>query len=342
LPPAPIDLVHFVRKPTPFAFSLEVFFREVRQHLPADISCRVETCRHSDGILGRIGDTVRMARRQGDVNHITGDVHYLDLFFHKRKTVLTIADCVSLTYGSRISRFAKWLIWYGMPVYRCAVITVISEATRQELLNVVRIDPSKVRVIYIAVSPAIRPAPRAFNSEKPTILQVGTSDNKNVLRLVEALRGIPCRLSLIGPVRGPLRAKLEECGIEWESGQALSEAEVVQRYVDCDLVSFVSTYEGFGMPIVEANVVERPVIAGNVTSMPEIAGDAACLVDPYDVQAIRQGVLRIINDEGYRETLIANGRTNRERFRIETIAAQYAGIYRELAGRERPPCVPPW
>lgn len=87
------------------------------------------------------------------------------------------------------------------------------------------------------------------------------------------------------------------------------------------------------MPIVEANVVERPVIAGNVTSMPEIAGDAACLVDPYDVNAIREGVLRIIHDAPYRESLVENGRRNRERFRIETIARQYAEVYRELAGR---------
>ena len=305
----------------------------MRKHLPPDISCRVEVCRSADGVLGRIGDVLRMTLRQGDVNHITGDVHYLDVFFRKKKTVLTVADCVSLNYGSRISRSLRRLIWYVIPVHRAGVITVISEATRQELLKTVTVDPAKVRVIYIAVPESFQPAPRPFNADKPTILQVGTSENKNVSRLAEALRGIPCRLSIIGPVREPLRAKLEECGIEWTSGQSLPEEEVVQRYVDSDIVSFVSTYEGFGMPIVEANVVERPVIAGNVTSMPEIAGDAACLVDPYDVDAIRKGVLRIIHDAPYRESLVARGRKNRERFQIETIARRYAEVYREIAGR---------
>lgn len=282
-------------------------------------------------MAGRLADTFRMSFRQGDVNHITGDVHYLNLLFRKSKTILTIADCVSLTYGSRLARLAKWLIWYGLPVRRSALITVISEATRQELLRVVGIDPGKVRVAYIAVSPAFKPVPKPFNSERPEILQVGTSDNKNVLRLVDALEGIPCQLSLIGPIREPLRRKLEECRVEWRSGEALTEPEVVERYASCDLVAFASTYEGFGMPIVEANAVERPVVAGNVTSMPEIAGDAACLVNPYDVRSIREGILRVIHDHDYRATLVANGRKNRERFRIEAIAAQYAAIYRELA-----------
>ncbi len=66
--------------------------------------------------------------------------------------------------------------------------------------------------------------------------------------------------------------------------------EVVDQYHKCDLVSFVSTYEGFGMPIVEANAIGRPVFTATVASMPEVAADAACLVDPFDVQAIRNGV----------------------------------------------------
>ncbi len=82
---------------------------------------------------------------------------------------------------------------------------------------------------------------------------------------------------------------------------------MLEAYHRADIVSLVSTYEGFGMPIIEGQAIGRAVIAGNVASMPEIAGDGACLVDPYDVPAIRTGILRIINDPEYRESLIARG-----------------------------------
>jgi glycosyltransferase involved in cell wall biosynthesis len=64
--------------------------------------------------------------------------------------------------------------------------------------------------------------------------------------------------------------------------------------------------------------------------MPEIAGDAACLVNPFDVSSIRQGILKVIDDEGYRNTLIHNGRKNKVRFSAQEIACQYYKLYQDL------------
>ena len=96
-------------------------------------------------------------------------------------------------------------------------------------------------------------------------------------------------------------------------------------------MTFVSTYEGFGLPIIEANTVGRAVIAGNVSSMPEVAGDGALLVDPTDISAIRAGIKRIIEDPEFRTELIERGQQNARRFDPDTIAAQYLSIYREVA-----------
>ena len=74
----------------------------------------------------------------------------------------------------------------------------------------------------------------------------------------------------------------------------LSNEEIKKKYEDCDILTLVSTYEGFGMPIIEANRVGRPVITSNILSMPEVAGEAACLVNPFDIENIN--FLRIIND----------------------------------------------
>ena len=85
------------------------------------------------------------------------------------------------------------------------------------------------------------------------------------------------------------------------------------------------------MPIVEANCVERPVLTSNISSMLEVAGDAACLADPYNIDAIRKGLLRIINDDKFREQLIINGRKNRLRFDGQVIADAYYEIYKKIA-----------
>ena len=84
------------------------------------------------------------------------------------------------------------------------------------------------------------------------------------------------------------------------------------------------------MPILEGNSVGRPVITSNLLSMPEVAGAAACIVDPTNVEDIRVGILKIINDKDYREDLIKNGFTNAQRFDAKEIARQYVEIYKEL------------
>jgi glycosyltransferase involved in cell wall biosynthesis len=98
----------------------------------------------------------------------------------------------------------------------------------------------------------------------------------------------------------------------------------------CDLLVFASTFEGFGLPIVEAQATGRPVVTSNIMSMPEVAGDAACLVDPFNVSSIREGVLKVINDSDYRNALVKAGFENVKRFQPEQIARQYAELYHEL------------
>jgi glycosyltransferase involved in cell wall biosynthesis len=83
---------------------------------------------------------------------------------------------------------------------------------------------------------------------------------------------------------------------------------------------------------VEAQAVGRPVVTSTLHSMPEVAGDGASLVDPFDVQAIRAALLRIIEDGEYRDELVRKGLRNVERFRTKYIAEQYAALYREVRG----------
>ena len=328
-----MKVTYYHRRPFDGNFSIERVFRDVRAHLPETVESEVATARYqSRGLWRRIYNAVEAVFRQGDVNHITGDVHYLTYFLRKRKTLLTIHDCVTL---ERLKGFRKkvfFFLWYWLPARRSALVSVISESTKRELLCYLKIPPDKIRVVHDPVPADFRPHPAEFHSTKPVILQIGTSPNKNLLRVAEALHGIPCHLRIVGDLSPEQIHTLQKCLIEYSSGASLSDEEIVEEYQHCDIVVFVSTYEGFGLPILEANATGRPVVTGNILSMPEVAGEAACLVDPFDTEAIRQGILRVIEDRGYREELVRHGFRNVERFRPEAIAAQYVKLYEELAG----------
>jgi glycosyltransferase involved in cell wall biosynthesis len=210
------------------------------------------------------------------------------------------------------------------------MVTVISEFTKQDLLRYIKINPSKVRVVYDCISADFKFDPKTFNGVKPVILQVGTKENKNIIRVVQALKGIPCHYRVIGKLNEKQTTILEQCKIEYSSVFNIPDTQIVEEYRRCDMLVFASTFEGFGMPIIEAQATGRPVITSNVCSMPEVAGGAACLVNPYDVQDIKRGLIKVMTDHNYRNTLISRGYRNSRNFKPEYIASQYGQIYKEI------------
>jgi glycosyltransferase involved in cell wall biosynthesis len=101
---------------------------------------------------------------------------------------------------------------------------------------------------------------------------------------------------------------------------------MIRKYQECDISAFISTSEGFGMPIAEASVTERVVVTSNISSMPEVALDAAHLVNPNDIYDIRAGIKKVIENDSYREKLIENGRRNKLRFDGDAIAKKYFNL----------------
>jgi glycosyltransferase involved in cell wall biosynthesis len=327
----PIQVVHYQRKPIPGWYSIERIFDDVRRELPADIEVKVEICRYqSHGLWRRIYNILEAAFRQRQVGHVTGDVHFLTYAMRRSRTVLTITDCVLLEKKG-LGRWAIWFLWYWLPMRRCSVITVISAATKRQLLSHVRCDPERIQVVHCSVADRFQADPRPFRAGRPRILQVGTTANKNIERVAEALRGLSCQLVVIGRLSESQRHALKTNGVDYETRQDIDDDALVAQYREADILIFASVYEGFGLPIVEANAIGRPVVTSNLSSMPEIAGDAACLVDPYDVASIRSGVERVIAHEAYRNHLVSAGHRNVERFRPAAISKRYADIYRRIA-----------
>lgn len=327
-----MKVVHFQRKPGLGYVSIERLFFEIRSALPSEVDCSCHVCPAlSQGVFPRVRNIFDAARHQGQVNHITGDVHYLAIGMHKQRTILTVHDCISLERLRGVKRAILRWFWYILPVQRSALVTVVSESTRNQLLRYVRCDTKKIRVIHNCVGKEFSPMLKPFDADDPLILLVGTGANKNLDRVIPALSRFRCRLNIVGKLSDVQEAKLRLHGFRFTNSPNATDAEMLRAYQESDLLMFVSTYEGFGLPIVEANAVGRPVITSNVYSMPEIAGNAACLVDPLDVESIRSGVIRVLHDDAYRASLITAGFENVKRFSPRNIAGQYSSLYRELA-----------
>ncbi len=327
----PIQITFYHRNLNP-DFSVRRLFNDVRRALPEGFISRVAISRYpSQGFWKRVYNIIEAAFRQGEVNHITGDVHFLAYLLHKQRTLLTILDLVTVHRLSGIHKAIFLFFWYWLPIKRSAIVTVISESTRQDLLRHVSVEPVKIRVVHCPISDAFRPVPKPFPEDRPKILIIGTRPNKNVNRVVQALKGIPCQLRIIGELNDEQENCLRQCGLDYSAVSSISDEQVVEEFSECDMLVFASTYEGFGLPIVEAQATGRPVVTSKILSMSEVGGDAACLVDPYDVDSIRRGIQKVIEDPDYRNQLVTNGFENVERFRAVKIAAQYADIYLELA-----------
>jgi glycosyltransferase involved in cell wall biosynthesis len=327
-----IHVTYFHRYPGPKTFSLERVFADVRAALPEQIEAKVLCCPWaSKGIARRLLNILWARFQSAPVNHITGDVHYLCYLLPKRRTVLTIADCVSLEHNQGLRRALLWLFWYWLPVRRSRDITVISQFTKDNLLTHLKCSPEKIVVIHCPVSAAFQAKPKRHETEEPAILQIGTGWNKNLQRVIEALKGIRCRLIIVGALDDTQLNSLVENCIRYIHYQNIGDEKLVELYAECDMLVFASLYEGFGLPIIEAQAVGRPVVTSNRCSMPEVAGDAACFVNPESTESIRQGILKVMEDRLYREGLVKRGFENVKRFAPTRIARQYADLYRAIA-----------
>jgi glycosyltransferase involved in cell wall biosynthesis len=111
----------------------------------------------------------------------------------------------------------------------------------------------------------------------------------------------------------------------------VAEDELPPLLYGARLFCFVSLYEGFGLPVLEAQAAGVPVMTANNSSLPEVAGDAAILVDPTDVDAIADAMLRLSSDEALRQRLIAAGHANVARFSWQKAARETLAVLLKAA-----------
>jgi len=321
----------FSRKPTPHVYSIERVFDLIADRLPERFEPvkRVASYR-STGVIPRALAVLEARRRQGDLNHVVGDVNFLALLLRRERTIVTIHDCEFMERASPMKRWIYRWVWLELPARRAAMVIVPTHDVLEDLQRYTSVDPAKVRVIPMPVDPRFTPSPMREDPREPVILQVGTRHNKNLEGVIRALEGMPCRLIVLGALTSTQRELLGRCGVRHEERVALPHDEVPRVYREADLVVFASTKEGFGLPIAEAQASGRPLVAGDRPPLPEVAGEGACLVDPLDVSSIRAGIRRVVEDAPYRRRLVEEGLRNVARFEAGRVADAHAALYDEV------------
>lgn len=323
--------VCFIERRDPETSSIEKVFRCLASNLSSfEISHVFVKLRFGNNALGLVQNLLTFRRPAGDVYHITGHVNYLALVMPVSRTILTVHDLGILRVRSGLRRYLIRKLFFELPVRRLRYITAISQATKSDLVAVTKCPEHKVRVIANPLTVSEHFRSRPFNALKPVILQVGTAPHKNLIGVILAIKGIPCKLTIIGAISSAERILLEKSEIDYENRVDLSNEAIELEYANSDILVFCSTFEGFGLPIIEAQAFGLPIITSDVSPMKDTAGAGALLVDPSDATAIHDAIVRLINEPELRKELSENGRSNLARFSPSLIAGKYAELYKEV------------
>lgn len=326
-----MNIQFFFRKKSESKHSIENLFKSIQQNLPSDIKINnFELPYDSKGLLPRLKSAIAAAKNQKQINHITGDIHFIAPFLKKRKTILTIHDIEVLKRTKGIKRFIIKLFWYDIPIRSVKYITVISEFTKQELLNYYPRAINKIIVIPNCINKIYQAFPKELNPNNINILHIGTKHNKNLKGLIEACKETNYNIHILGKLNEKQLELLHKNKINYQNYTQVNLQKIVSLYQNSDILFFASFYEGFGLPILEAQAVGRPVITSNLASMPYVAGEGAIFVNPYNSQEIKQAIEEVISNEELRKKLIEKGFENLRRFSSQKISMQYIELYKKI------------
>jgi glycosyltransferase involved in cell wall biosynthesis len=265
----------------------------------------------------------------------------------KTRTLLTVHDLsfvrVPESASPRLKRYLDSVV--PRSVRRADHILADSQATKDDLVELYGTSPEKITVLLSGVNPRFVPMTAGLDTvrtkygigDDPFVLCVGTvQPRKNYERVIRAIATIPdVKLVIVGGrgwLESPIYAAVDELHMRDRvifTGFA-DEHDLPALYSAARVVAFPSLYEGFGLPILEGFACGTPVLTAPVSSLTEVAGDAALLVDPLSVEAIRDGLIRLIHDESLRAELIAKGRARAALFTWQRAAQELKRVYAQM------------
>ena len=326
----------FLRKPIyGKSYSVEKYYYElIKNHYYNKFILKLKICPViSKGFFRRIYLIFWAYFNQGDINHICGDINFISILLKKTRTIVTVLDNYSMKRLTGFKKFVYYFFWLKLPLSRCCKIISISKNTTNELIKYLPEFKKKIIEIDVCIQKIFKKNVKKFN-RLPIILIIGTSNNKNFDNSISALFNIRCKVLIIGKLNDDQIDLLNNFNIEYKNFFNLNDFEVYKNYCQSDILLFSSTYEGFGMPILEAQAVGRPVITSNINPLTYVGGKGALFVNPHSIQSITKGVKRIIKNNSLRKKLIKNGFKNITRFNLKSILQQHYNCYNQILNNQ--------
>lgn len=268
----------------------------------------------------------------------------------KIKTVVTVHDLIFL-------RYPQYYSWLDRKIYKwksqtaCFVsnkIIAISENTKKDIIELYKINPEKVEVIYQSCDDQFKKRLQTtelnqvkdrYNLPEKYILYVGTIEGrKNLATLIKALQSVEESIKLV--VVGDKKSYYKKTIVPLVNHLKLQERILFLENVDpknlpgiyqnSKVFVLPSYYEGFGIPIIEALYSEIPVIAATGSCLEEAGGPNSIYVHPDDYTGFSTAIKNVLNDSDLRENMIDNGKVYIQKFDSNKLISQVMDCYNNL------------
>ena len=292
-----------------------------------------------------------LTREKVDLFHAP---HYVLPPLVRCPSVVTIHDCIHLMFPQYLPN--RWALAYArtsisLAAKRATRVLTVSESSKRDIQKFVDIPAGKIDVIYNSFDPrfgvepneeAVSRVRERYQLHADFVLYAGNvKPHKNLERLIEAFqvvrkRGLDnLKLVLIGDDISKYTALRRAVHRHQLHNYVrflgyLPEETLAVMYRLAGVFVFPSLYEGFGLPPLEAMASGTPVVTSNVSSLPEVAGDAAVLVNPYDADAIADGLYRVLTDQNLRSELRRRGPERARHFSWESSVRRVREIYGQV------------
>lgn len=284
-----------------------------------------------------------------DIYHGLSNELPLNLTSGKVKKIVTIHDLIFLKYPE-LYKYHDRLIYnqkFGRACKQADKIIAISQQTKSDIINHYEINESKIDVIYQGCNPifyeksdqiSLNKTKEKFNLPDDFILTVGTIEKrKNVLNVVKALYYFKIKVPYV--IVGKPTSYLAEIETFAKKYGILNQIIVLKNVETVDLPSiyqlsrafiYPSVYEGFGIPILEAQNSGIPIVTSEYGSTVEASGGAAVLVNPLDSKSIGIAIKAVLSEPKIRGELIDNGYKNAKKFHQEVVSKNLMEVYKSI------------
>lgn len=276
------------------------------------------------------------------------ETNYTPFCFDWGPTIITICDLSFVRHPEwhpkdRVKHFEKFCL---KKISQVEAIITISEFSRKEILNLLNIDPTQIHVTPLGVDQSFHPGKdRLEGLPNQYILFLGNLEfRKNLPRLITAYQSLPQPLRkryslVIAGVSGSHTHELKKALRLFQKGERpiltgyVSQGLLPDLYKGASLFVYPSLYEGFGLPVLEAMASGVPVITSDSTSLPEVVGDAGVLVNPNDVNHLKEAMMELLEDEKKRKEMIDKGIARAKLFSWDKCARQTLSVYEKVLSK---------